>query len=118
MTEKTVYIAFDGKEFTNKENCIEYEIGNFLEVYDKNGEIIDNERDDIAECGTHIVCKTKEALEYFNINCKQNYIDTIVYEENIFPVSFVWKYDGWYNIKYLIAKYQDEINILSKYLED
>ena len=118
MTEKTIYIAFDGKEFNNKENCIEYETGKFLEVYDKNGEIIDNERYDISECGTYIVCKTKEALEYFNINCVQNYIDPIVYEENTFPVSFVWKYNNWHNIKGLIARYQDEINILSEYLED
>jgi hypothetical protein len=118
MTEKTVYIAFDGKEFTNKENCIEYETGNFLEVYDANGEIIDNESDDIAERGTYIVCKTREALAYFNINCKQNYIDIIVYEENTFPASFVWKNDGWYNIKNLIAQYQAEIDTLSEYLED
>ena len=89
MTEKIIYIAFDGKEFNNKENCIEYETGKFLEVYDANGKIIDNERDDVAECGTYIVCKTKEALEYFNINCKQNYIDTIVYEGNTFPISFI-----------------------------
>lgn len=118
MTEKTIYIAFDGKEFSNKENCIEYEIGNFLEVYSKNGEIIDNESDGVTY-GEYVVCKTKEALEYFNISCKQNYINTIVYEEDVFPISFMWKDGwGWYKIKDLIAEHQAEINILSKYLED
>lgn len=121
MTEKTTYIAFDGKEFNSKENCIEYEAGCFLEVYDENGEILDNENEsDIANLGKYVICKTKEALLYFNISCKQNYVDPIVYEKNIFPVSFTWGEGswGWHNIKDLIAEYQVKIDILSKYLED
>ena len=42
MIEKTTYIAFNGKEFKNKEECIEYEekcfsCENDLKVYDKDG---------------------------------------------------------------------------------
>ena len=44
MTEKTIYIAFDGKQFDNEYDCREYElntklkdIGDDLLLYNKNG---------------------------------------------------------------------------------
>ena len=47
MTEKTVYIAFDGKEFEDHNECERYEskelqnkYGKDLLVYDENGELI------------------------------------------------------------------------------
>lgn len=48
MTEKTIYIAFDGKEFDDEGDCREYElntklkdIGDDLLLYDKNGKKIE-----------------------------------------------------------------------------
>ena len=54
MTEKTIYIAFDDKQFDNEYDCREYElntklkdIGDDLLLYDKNGKKIEKNRQSI-----------------------------------------------------------------------
>ena len=73
MTEKTIYIAFDDKQFDNEYDCREYElntklkdIGDDLLLYDKNGkkiEKIDNQL--LAESIDYIVVKSEKAYEYY-----------------------------------------------------
>ena len=74
MTEKTVYIAFDGKEFEDYSECERYEskelenkYGKDLLVYDENGELIALDNDYwLSQSSAYIICKSEEALSYLN----------------------------------------------------
>ena len=125
MTEKTIYIAFDSKEFDNEYDCREYElntklkdIGDDLLLYDKNGkkiEKIDNQL--LAESIDYIVVKSEKAYEYFVEQMDYfglNYPDYY----NSLICSYCYDYDKneWINIEDRVQCLQLEIDKLSKYL--
>ena len=125
MTEKTIYIAFDDKQFDNEYDCREYElntkfkdVGDDLLLYDKNGkkiEKIDNQL--LAESIDYIVVKSEKAYEYlveqmdyFGLNYPDYYNSPIC--------SYYYDYDEneWINIEDRVQCLQLEIDKLSKYL--
>ena len=125
MTEKTIYIAFDGKEFEDEYDCREYElntklkdIGDDLLLYDKNGkkiEKIDNQL--LAESIDYIVVKSEKAYEYFVE--QMNYFGLNYPDYYNSPIcSYCYDYDEneWINIEDRVQCLQLEIDKLSKYL--
>ena len=125
MTEKTIYIAFDGKEFDNEYDCREYElntklkdIGDDLLLYDKNGkkiEKIDNQL--LAESIDYIVVKSEKAYEYFVEQMDYfglNYPD--YYNSPICSYCYNYDENEWINIEDRVQCLQLEIDKLSKYL--
>ena len=125
MTEKTIYIAFDDKQFDNEYDCIEYElntklkdIGDDLLLYDKNGkkiEKIDNQL--LAESIDYIVVKSEKAYEYFVEQMDYfglNYPD--YYNSPICSYYYDYDENEWINIEDRVQCLQLEIDKLSKYL--
>ena len=125
MTEKTVYIAFDDKQFDNEYDCREYElntklkdIGDDLLLYDKNGkkiEKIDNQL--LAESIDYIVVKSEKAYEYFVEQMDYfglNYPD--YYNSPICSYCYDYDENEWINIEDRVQCLQLEIDKLSKYL--
>ena len=125
MTEKTIYIAFDGKEFEDEYDCREYElntklkdIGDDLLLYDKNGkkiEKIDNQL--LAESIDYIVVKSEKAYEYFVEQMDYfglNYPD--YYNSPICSYCYDYDENEWINIEDRVQCLQLEIDKLSKYL--
>lgn len=125
MTEKTVYVAFDGKEFEDYSECESYEskelknkYGKDLLVYDENGELIALDNDYwLSQSSTYIICKSEGALSYLNKIFKNNGVNEIYCDGN-FPASFYCDFttDEWEEIATRIKELQDEIDILSKYI--
>ena len=125
MTEKTVYIAFDDKQFDNEYDCREYElntklkdIGDDLLLYDKNGkkiEKIDNQL--LAQSIDYIVVKSEKAYEYFVEQMDYfglNYPD--YYNSPICSYCYDYDENEWINIEDRVQCLQLEIDKLSKYL--
>ena len=125
MIEKTIYIAFDGKEFDDEDDCREYElntklkdIGDDLLLYDKNGkkiEKIDNQL--LAESIDYIVVKSEKAYEYFVEQMDYfglNYPD--YYNSPICSYCYDYDENEWINIEDRVQCLQLEIDKLSKYL--
>ena len=125
MTEKTIYVAFDGKEFDDEGDCREYElntklkdIGDDLLLYDKNGkkiEKIDNQL--LAESIDYIVVKSEKAYEYFVEQMDYfglNYPD--YYNSPICSYCYDYDENEWINIEDRVQCLQLEIDKLSKYL--
>lgn len=125
MTEKTIYIAFDGKQFDYEDDCREYElntklkdIGDDLLLYDKNGkkiEKIDNQL--LAESIDYIVVKSEKAYEYFVEQMDYfglNYPD--FYNSPICSYYYDYDENEWINIEDRVQCLQLEIDKLSKYL--
>ena len=125
MTEKTIYIAFDDKQFDNEYDCREYElntklkdIGDDLLLYDKNGkkiEKIDNQL--LAESIDYIVVKSEKAYEYFVEQMDYfglNYPD--YYNSPICSYYYDYDENEWINIEDRVQCLQLEIDKLSKYL--
>ena len=125
MTEKTIYVAFDDKEFDNEYDCREYElntklkdIGDDLLLYDKNGkkiEKIDNQL--LAESIDYIVVKSEKAYEYFVEQMDYfglNYPD--YYNSPICSYYYDYDENEWINIEDRVQCLQLEIDKLSKYL--
>ena len=125
MTEKTIYIAFDDKQFDNEYDCREYElntklkdIGDDLLLYDKNGkkiEKIDNQL--LAESIDYIVVKSEKAYEYFVEQMDYfglNYPD--YYNSPICSYCYDYDENEWINIEDRVQCLQLEIGKLSKYL--
>ena len=125
MTEKTIYIAFDGKEFDNEYECERYEskelqnkYGKDLLVYDENGELIALDNDYLlSQSSAYIICKSEKALNYLNKIFDYNGVNNVDYDGN-FPASFYYDFttDEWKEIKSRIKELQDEIDILNKYI--
>lgn len=125
MTEKTIYIAFDGKEFEDENECERYEskelpdkYGKDLLVYDKEDELIPLDNDyRLSRNSAYVVCKSDEALGYLNKVFYDNRVNNIVYEGN-FPASFYYNFetDEWEEIALHIKELQEEIDMLSKYI--
>ena len=125
MTEKTVYVAFDGKEFEDENECERYEskklkdkYGKDLLVYNKINELLplDNHYR-LSQESAYVICKTEEALNYINKTFDYNGVNNIYYEGN-FPASFYYNFntDEWEEIALHIKELQDEIDMLSKYI--
>ena len=125
MTEKTIYIAFDDKQFDNEYDCREYElntklkdIGDDLLLYDKNGkkiEKIDNQL--LAESIDYIIVKSEKAYEYFVEQMDYfglNYPD--YYNSPICSYYYDYDENEWINIEDRVQCLQLEIDKLSKYL--
>ena len=125
MIEKTIYVAFDDKEFDNEYDCREYElntklkdIGDDLLLYDKNGkkiEKIDNQL--LAESIDYIVVKSEKAYEYFVEQMDYfglNYPD--YYNSPICSYCYDYDENEWINIEDRVQCLQLEIDKLSKYL--
>ena len=125
MTEKTIYIAFDGKEFEDYSECERYEskelqdkYGKDLLVYNEDGELIPFNNDyRLSQDSAYVVCKSEEALNYLNKTFNDNRVNKIDYNGN-FPSSFYYDFttDEWKEIKSRIKELQDEIDMLSKYI--
>ena len=126
MTEKTIYIAFDGKEFEDENECRKHEskelqdkYGKDLLVYDnKNNELIPISDDyRLSQDSAYVICKSKEALNFLNKTFGDNGVNKIYYEGN-FPASFYYDFntDEWKEIEHRIKELQDEIDMLSKYV--
>ena len=125
MTEKTIYIAFDGKEFEDYSECERYEskelqnkYGKDLLVYDENGELIALDNDYwLSQSSAYIICKSEKALNYIKKTFDYNGVNNIDYDGN-FPASFYYDFttDEWKEIKFRIKELQDEIYMLSKYI--
>ena len=125
MIEKTIYVAFDGKEFEDYSECERYEFkevqdkyGNDLLVYDDEGKLISLDNDYcLCEDSAFVVCKSDEALKYLNKMFSVNSVNKIYYEGN-FPASFYYNFeiDKWEEIEHRIKELQDEIDMLSKYI--
>ena len=124
MTEKTIYIAFDGKEFEDYSECERYESKELqdkyeesLFVYDGDGNKISLDEDyRIYQDSYYITCKTKGALDYLN-EIFDRYVNTIDYDGK-FPASFYFDFatDEWKEIAPRIKELQDEIDMLNKYI--
>ena len=125
MIEKTIYIAFDDKQFDNEYDCREYElntklkdIGDDLLLYDKNKkkiEKIDNQL--LAESIDYIVVKSEKAYEYFVEQMDYfglNYPD--YYNSPICSYCYDYDENEWINIEDRVQCLQLEIDKLSKYL--
>ena len=125
MTEKTVYIAFDGEEFEDYNECERYEskelqdkYGKDLLVYNEDGELIPFNNDyRLSKDSAYVVCKSEEALNYLNKTFNDNRVNKIDYNGK-FPVSFYYDFmtDKWKEIATHIKELQDEIDMLSKYI--
>ena len=125
MTEKTIYIAFDGKEFDDYSECGRYEskklqnkYGESLFVYNEDGELIPFNNDYyLSQNSAYVVCKSEEALNYINKTFDYNRVNNIDYDGN-FPASFYYDFttDEWKEIESRIKELQDEIDMLSKYI--
>lgn len=125
MIKKTIYIAFDGKEFEDYNECERYEskelknkYGEDLLVYDEDGELIAlNDDYWLSQSGVYVVCKSDKALNYLNKIFKNNNVNEIYYYDN-FPASFYYDFeiDGWKEIAPRIKELQEEIDMLSKYI--
>ena len=125
MTEKTIYIAFDDKQFDNEYDCREYElntklkdIGDDLLLYDKNGKIIEKiDNQLLAESIDYIVVKSEKAYEYFVEQMDYfglNYPD--YYNSPICSYCYDYDENEWINIEERVQCLQLEIDKLSKYL--
>ena len=125
MIQKTIYVAFDGKEFDDEDDCREYElntklkdVGDDLLLYDKNGkkiEKIDNQL--LAESIDYIVIKSEKAYEYFVEQMDYfglNYPD--FYDSPICSYYYDYDENEWINIEDRVQCLQLEIDKLSKYL--
>ena len=126
MIEKTVYIAFDGKEFDDYSECERYEIKelqdkygkDYLLVYDENGELIALDNDYwLSQSSAYIICKSEKALNYLNKIFDYNGVNNVDYDGK-FPASFYYDFDTkkWGKIEHRIKELQDEIDMLSKYI--
>ena len=122
MKEKTIYIAFDGKEFEDYSECERYEskelqdkYGKDLLVYNKINELLPlNNNYRLSQESAYVVCKSEEALNYLNKTFRVNKIDY----NGKFPASFYHDFmtDKWEEIKSYIKELQKEIDMLSKYI--
>ena len=125
MTEKTIYIAFDGKEFEDYSECGRYEskkmqnkYGESLFVYNGDGELIPFNNDYyLSQNSVYVVCKSEEALNYINKTFDYNRVNNIDYDGN-FPASFYYDFmtNKWEEIAPRIKELQDEIDMLNKYI--
>lgn len=125
MTEKTVYIAFDGKEFEDYSECERYEskelqdkYGKDLLVYDEKDKLLSLDDDyHLSQDGTYVVCESEEALNFLNKTFGDNRVNNIDYNGN-FPASFYYNFetDEWEEIESHIKELQEEIDMLSKYI--
>ena len=125
MTEKTVYIAFDGKEFEDYSECERYEskelqdkYGKDLLVYNEDDELIPFDNDyRLSQDSAYVVCKSEEALNYLNKTFNDNRVNKIDYNGK-FPTSFYYDFntDEWKEIAPHIKELQKEIDMLSKYI--
>lgn len=121
MTEKTTYIAFDGKEFEDYNECERYEskvMQEKLLVYDDEGELLSLDSDYyLSQNSAYVVCKSEEALNYLNKTFDYNKVNSIDYEGK-FPASFYYNFetDEWEEITLHIKELQEEIDMFSKYI--
>lgn len=125
MTEKTVYVAFDDKEFEDYNECERYEseklqekYGKDLLVYNEDGELIPLDNDYcLCEDSAFVVCKSEGALNYLNKIFKYNKANNIYYSGK-FPISFYYDFDidEWEEIVPHIKELQNEIDMFSKYI--
>ena len=125
MIEKTIYVAFDGKEFEDYNECERYEskelqnkYGKELLVYNEDGELIPFNNDyRLSQDSAYVVCKSEEALNYLNKTFNDNRVNKIDYNGK-FPVSFYYDFmtDRWKEIATHIKELQKEIDMLSKYI--
>lgn len=130
MTEKTIYIAFDGKEFDNEYDCREYElsenaknIGDDLLMYDENGkQMFITQSDCNYNRIDYVIFKSKIAYDCFTKKMLYDYDIPYPNEEEVksnnYKCSYYYdyEYDKWRDINNKIAELQSQIDNLSKYI--
>ena len=129
MTEKTIYIAFDGKEFEDEYDCREYElsenaknIGDDLLMYDENGkQMFITQSDCNYNRIDYVIFKSKPAydcfalwMDYYGYTCPNE--EEV--KSNNYKCSYYYdyEYDKWRDINNKIAELQSQIDNLSKYI--
>ena len=126
MTTKTIYIAFDGKEFEDYSECERYENKELQDKYGKDLLVYDDENNELipisddyclSQESAYVVCKSEEALNYLNKIFSVNNVNKIYYDGK-FPVSFYYDFevDGFRELEPHIKELQKEIDMLSKYI--
>ena len=129
MITKTIYVAFDGKQFDDEYKCTNYElsehgknVGNDLLMYDKNGKQIfvkDYRFGDIDY--DYVIFKSKQAYDCFALlmdYCEYTYPNEEKVKDDNDKCSYYYDYDyeAWRNINDKINELQSQIDKLSKYL--
>lgn len=123
MITKTIYVAFDGKEFDYEDDCEKYEsatelkeLGDDLLLYDKDGNRIEVLNDELIDKIEYIITKSERAY-----NCLVEKMDYYGYQypfNSQLPICSYYNYDKqkWCDIKDKIEDLQEELDELSKYL--
>lgn len=123
MIEKTVYIAFDGKEFDYEDDCVKYEtttelkeIGDDLLLYGKNGNRIETINDELIDKIEYIIIKSERAYNF--LAEKMDYYGYQYPSNSQLPICSYYNYDEeeWCDIEDRIEDLQEELDRLSKYL--
>ena len=124
MTKKTIYIAFDGKQFDDEDKCVEYEslakakeIGDDLLLYDKNGNRIKTINYASADKIDYIIVKSEKAYDYLEEKMDNYGLDYPSFSSKL-PIYSYYSYDKneWCDIKDKIEDLQEELDRLNKYL--
>lgn len=129
---RAIYIADDGTQFVDKNQCQEYE-REHSQFY-KNGKLIisgldsDNEKisffdDDFIEEAIILYLATEKAVEIFKERCDEEGVTSYGVDE---PGIYIWgdsKYDHceecqWTNIKVVIKGYENTIGELKKLINN
>ena len=116
MKEKITYIAADGKEFDEKDECIEYETACMikgLHFYDDDKKPVLVHSDNFNRFCTvyYVQAESKEALDALNKLCEINGYDIIDYEElnTEYDDLFYWSDDddAWHSLRNDIKELKD-----------
>lgn len=125
MTEKTIYIAFDGKQFDYKDDCVKYEattelkeIGDDLLLYDKDGNRIEAINGESIDKIEYIIIKSERAYNFLAEKIDYYGYPYLYPFNSQLPICSYYNYDEqkWCDIKDRIEDLQEELDRLSKYL--
>ena len=108
--EQEVFVAFDGTEFTDEDDCTDYEIGLKLQRFqmlDHNFRLCSS----VEEC-QYVNLKTKEDVEEFIDICVYIGIDCEGLDR---PGVYMYYYhgDSWTNISEIIEKFDEREDNIS-----
>lgn len=97
MIQKTLYIAFDGKEFDDEYDCADYEIEQMmlnakgLRMYDENGNLTDD-----AERCDYLFCPTEEDAAAYAALSEYIGLESPWGNEDPRPGAWIWS-NHWEN---------------------
>ena len=118
MKVKVIYVANDGKEFENEDDCRKYESRDVFafDDYGKQIDVLDDQA--LMEESIYLIFKSKEALDYYNKLSDESgccRIDEKTF--NKFPLYVYYDCNGeWKYIKDRAEELKNEISKLEKYM--